>query len=32
MSAEEQIVMMILDQSEIQESVGAQIVDGDISA
>lgn len=32
MSAEEQIVMMILDQSEIQESVGAQIVDGDIPA
>lgn len=32
MSAEKEIVKMILDQSEVQETVGSQIIDSDISA
>ena len=31
MSAEKEIVRMIVDQSEVQESVGGQISDSDIS-
>ena len=32
MAAEMQIVRMVLDQSEVQESVGSQVTDSDISA
>ena len=32
MSAETQIVRMVLDQAEVQESVGSQVTDSDISA